>query len=204
MVEWNIGRKRFDVYVHKRVSPESALPCKTSAMRWSPRCVDEVRVLYPWTWPVLEMFRPSPPNGGRWLTSCNSQTTIDQPHGKLNERCSLVLMSEAIISEKCCSLPGGYFDNRNFFFNLPLAFGFKISCSSERVAVPVSLALIDEPVVHLLQFQPRLLDQALFLIFLSCSKQTHSWRETCSKHAAIKVGLNHILGNDKYNMQELC
>lgn len=115
MVEWNIGRKRFDVYVHKRVSPESALPCKTSAMRWSPRCVDEVRVLYPWTWPVLEMSRPSPPNGGRWLTSCNSQTTIDQPHGKLNERCSLVLMSEAIISEKCCSLPGGYFDNRNFF-----------------------------------------------------------------------------------------
>lgn len=83
------------------------------------------------------------------------------------------------------------------FYNLPLAFVFKIGCSSERVAVPVSLALIDEPVVYLLQFQPRLLDQALFLIFLSCSKQTHSWHETYSKHAAIKVGLNYILGNDK-------
>lgn len=35
--------------------------------------------------------------------------------------------------------------------------------------MPVSLALVDEPVVDLLQFQPRLLDQALFLVFLSCS-----------------------------------
>ena len=70
--------------------------------------------------------------------------------------------------------------------------------------MPVSLALIDEPVVYLLQFQTRLLDQALFLVFLSCSKQTHSSHETYSKHAAIKVGLNYILGNDKYNMQEIC
>ena len=74
----------------------------------------------------------------------------------------------------------------------------KISRSSARVAGPVSLAPVDEPVVYLIQFQPRLLDQALFLMFLSCSKQTHSSHETYSKHAAIKVGLHYILGNDEY------